>query len=260
MLTIWNNATYCILIKVYQTALEKSTDFKMIMERHPILSLIAYLMAKGSSLEVANTAGKTGGDVVLSKGLSTIIVKMLIDLLVISLVGTSGGVSCMGSSSCNRPPAFHLHCPHKPGYTACSKCFLLKNEKKKCGCPEEDVTSIQPAAVQELMGLSRIQAEMGQPDLASYDLKWNRDKSSNYGFLRDQMGNKYTWIQSGVGYSHRYRCDHGNYKERCTAIARRFKNEDGTTSVCILESSHNHPTTGFKRKIDEENQSEGKYF
>lgn len=231
---------------------------KMIMEKHPFLSLVAYLMTKGASLDVANSAGKTGSDAVLSKGSSTIIVKMLIQLLVNSLMYAYGGVSCMGNSSCNRQPTFHLHCPHKPGYIACSKCFLLNNQGKKCGCPEEDVTPIQPAALQELMGLSRIQAEMGQPVLASYVFKWTPDPSSNYGALRDQMGNKYTWIQSAVGHSHRYRCDHhGNYKVRCTAIARRIKNEDGTTSACILESLHNHPTTGLKRKIDEEKLSEG---
>ncbi len=228
------------------------------MESHPILSLIAYLMKNGCPLEAANKDGIIGSNVVMGLGSpASVITKMLGQFLVKSLAETSSGSICMGKSGCTGQPEFRLHCPHKPSYTACSKCLL---HVPKCGCSEENVASIHSPVFQQLLDLSRYQKEkpvpISQPELASFTFKWIQGTGN--GYLRDQMGNIYTYMEYDSSECRRFRCDKGpNYKERCTAVALAIKNEiytggifpEATFTYC-LEKPHNHPVA-LKRKIDE---------
>jgi len=200
----------------------------MLMERLPILSLIAYLMVKGSSLEAANKAGKSGTSAVLSKGSSTFVLNMLAGLVVKSLADATDGMSCMGRNGCTEKPGSHLSCPHKQACNVCSKC-LLTCENLKHGCPEEDFT---PLAIQS---------------------------AGPNGLLRDQMGNKYSyWNRSASGDSHLYRCDkRKSFNDRCPAVARRFKNEDGSTPTISLVAKHNHPVRIARNNISAENPEGG---
>jgi len=232
-----------------------SSDTRLMVERHPILSLIAYLMAKGSSLEAANKAGKSGTSAVMSNGSPSIIAKALFKLLFKLFGKAPSGSSCMGRMDCSSQPAFHLHCPHKPSYKACSKCFLLNSEKWKCGCPEEDVASISPAGFHGWLDLSMIREEIPAAELqapTSMGFNWIQDGSKN-GFLEDQLGSRYKWSGTRRDGSVGYRCD----KEGCRAVARRIKLEGGSWGI-RLEVPHDHPA-GLKRKIpDEPKMMEGK--
>ena len=233
----------------------------MLMERLPILSLIAYLMVKGSSLEATNKAGKSGTSAVLSKGSSTFVLNMLAALVVKSLADATDGMSCMGRNGCTEKPGFHLSCPHKQACNVCSKC-LLTCENLKHRCPEEDFTPL--AGLQQLLDLSRIQAEKEkeasnrQPVMASFVFQWIQSSGPN-GLLRDQMGNKYSyWNRSASGDSHLYRCDkRKSFNDRCPAVARRFKNEDSSTPTISLVAKHNHPVRIARNNMNAENPEGG---
>jgi len=225
------------------------------MERHPILCLIAYLMAKGSSLEAANKTGKSGTAAVLSKGSPSIIIKTLFKLLFKSLgKAPSSGSSCMGRMDCSSQPVFHLYCPHKPPYKACSKCFLLNSEKWKCGCPEEEAASISPAGFHGWLDLSRIREEISTAASTAIGFDWIQNGSKN-GFLQDQLGSRYKWSGNRKDGSVVYRCD----KEACRAVAVRIKLEGGSWAI-RLETPHDH-SAGSKRKIlDEPKMKQGIEF
>ena len=222
-----------------------SSDTRLMMERHPILSLIAYLMAKGCSLEAANKAGKSGTSAVMSKGSPSIIAKALFKLLFKIFGKAPNGSSCMGRMDCSSQPAFHLHCPHKPSYKACSKCFLLNSEKLKCGCPEEDVASISPAGFHGWLDLSKIREEIPTAASSAIEFNWIQNGSKN-GFLQDQLGSRFKWSGNRKDGSVVYRCD----KEACRAVAVRIKLEGGSWAI-RLETPHDHPA-GLKRKILDE--------
>lgn len=232
------------------------------MESHPILSLIAYLMKNGCPLEAANKDGICGSNVVMGLGSpASVITKMLGQFLVKSLAEASSGSICMGKSGCTGQPELRLYCPHKPSYTACSKCILL--HVPKCGCSEENIVSIHSPVFQQLLDLSRYQKEkpvpISQPELSSFTFEWVQGTGN--GYLCDQMGNKYTYVESdhpGVAVCRRFRCDKGpNYKERCTAVALAIKDENSTGGIFpdvkftfCLEKPHSHPVA-LKRKIVE---------
>ena len=227
------------------------------------MSLITHLIVKGSSVEAKNNAGQSGTDAVLSKGEPSFMLTLFAAFVYKSLSDSSIEISCMGRDDCNQKPEFLLYCPHRqPACKLCSKC-LLTCENKKHRCPQENVTSIVPVGLQQLMNLSRIQAEtqmaatISQPALTSFTFKWIQNGTSN-GSLRDQMGNNYSWRGKAIHNSHDYRCDKGikNYQDRCPAIARRFKNEEGTPSTFRLISAHNHHVAFRQRNTTEENRPE----
>lgn len=228
-----------------------------------MLSLVGYLMAKGSSLESSNKAGKTGRDAVLTKGSPVVILKMLEQFLIKSLGEASCSSSCMGRSDCNQPSVFQLQCPHKPAFKACSKCFLLRSQQVKCGCDEEDFESIQGPGLQQLLSLlSHRQPPKEKPADASqhYPTNFTFIKASG-GDVRDQFGNIYTYQECENGVCRRFRCDKGpNFKERCTAVVAEIKIEGfdinspitGYKFEYCLEKPHDHPVAPLKRKIHDE--------
>lgn len=223
----------------------ENADSKAIMQNHPILSLLAYLIDQGSLLEAVNEVGKSGSDVILSLGSGVTIFKLLVQLL----TKQSG---CMGNKGCNQQPAFLLRCPHKDDYKVCANCFLLTAQKMKCKCPEEKAVSIQNDCLEKLLDL--LSSPVGIPatagslvDLnANYEFKLIPD-GSRYGFLEDQLTNVYTHTVTRRLENIFYSCDkESDSAGRCKAVARRFK-EDGDW-VTHLEVPHNHPNA-LKRKF-----------
>lgn len=239
-------------------------EIKAVIQSHPILSLIGYLMAKGSLLYAPNKAGKTGRDAVLTKGSQVVIMELLQHFLVKSLADSSGPSICMGRSDCTQPSVFHLFCPHKPSFKACSKCFLLNSDRMKCGCDEEDFTSIQSPEIRQLLDLfshrqpqKEKPAVPSQPDSTDFNFNWT-DEGAENGVVRDQFGNRYIYQECVNGVCRRFRCDKGilpNFRERCTAVVAEIKNEDfssGYNFHYCLEKPHNHPVPPLKRKIHDE--------
>ena len=87
--------------------------------------------------------------------------------------------------------------------------------------------------------------------------QWFLD-SSRCGYLRDGLGNCYTWSGTRSDGSINYRCTTKvDYDaKRCTAVARRIKNEGGNWLVLSM-SPHTHNQPELKRKMDDENNFEG---
>ena len=113
------------------------------MKTHPSLSFLIKLIRKGCCLETANYAGKTTSNVLISKGFPRNITEILTRFVETRKTGALDEmIVCMGRSGCAQSPVFQISCPHKPSLKVCANCFPLAYKKHKCGCKNEDISSI----------------------------------------------------------------------------------------------------------------------
>jgi len=56
------------------------------------------------------------------------------------------GLGCVGSANCANIPIFKLSCPHQK-HKFCIQCFPFSFKNMKCGCEDEEISSIQIPAV-----------------------------------------------------------------------------------------------------------------
>ncbi len=144
------------------------------MEKYPALYFFGYLIQKGFDWKVANSSGLTAADYLTNKGYSNDAIGILNGLYLkmqISIRRASGGTVCMGQDDCINPPAVQLTCPHKPTFKTCSKCFAKGFEVAKCGCDEEEVTSVIPVVNDDHhLAINEAQVILSNPSL--YYTSW----------------------------------------------------------------------------------------
>jgi len=178
-----------------------SSHLKLISR--PILSLLAYLKARGASLKATNKSG--------------------LALLEIS---------------------------------SCCITKILKN-------PRLDFVKQKPRSLSQLPLDSFKQQSRSHSQLSldstvctnntadnNCDFSWCSD-GSQFGHVRDRLGNKYARTGSRKDGSVGFRCVFESSLGRCHAVARRSQS-DGDSWTIRLESKHAHPAGGLKRKMDDD--------
>ena len=235
------------ILKLFQVYGNVQDDCcKKLMETHPILALLSYLMERGCNWDAVNSTGKKAVDLLVEKGLP----KELIDILDQTAAKWKrwpiGPAGCMGlNGECVQQAVYRLSCSHRATVSACSRCFPLIFKQQHCGFADQDVESIQPEEAQQNIQEEEPNSDESQLEFSNCELKWT-DGPRN-GVITDQLGNTYVWTgkvrqDGGIG----YKCTKqmtGFSQKKCPAMARRFVNATNGSSMILLETPHKHPTT-----------------
>ena len=232
------------------------------MENLQILSLICYFMIKGCNFEATNKAGVKAADVLIGIGCPKSITQTLNRFVAQfknegSAVGT---VLCMGRiNGCVQTAEFHLFCPHKSSFKACSVCFPLTFKREKCGCPNEDIAIIttsgssnKPTQLEDVAptivenevatnGINQDGVAVKEQD-PLHDFEWSNGDASKHGCVKDKRGNKfiYSGIRKVGGEAVGYRCTTVYEGDRCTAVARSTVNAANGMKTIKLEKPYTH--------------------
>lgn len=190
-------------------------------------------------------------DILLEKGYPNEIVELLNQMASKWKRWTVGPNGCMGKKGeCVLQATFRLSCTHKAIFDTCSDCVQL-TFKQKCGCLDEDMSSILAAAVPDALQPHSAGANADENNKDSevdnerrlVVLKWTNDGTEE-GYIEDQSGNKFQWNKRtrqdlAVG----YRCVVKSNGDKCPAIARRYFSEKEEDRVILLETPHNHSSS-----------------
>lgn len=121
-------------------------------ETYPTLLLMAYLMAKGCSLDATDVNNLHKNR--FPENITEILNRMVVEILKMP----SGTMNhCIVRRVCMRPPVFQFSCPHKPTYKACSKCILSVPDEARCGCTDQEVSSIPVVPTEYSSGINGCQ-------------------------------------------------------------------------------------------------------
>lgn len=216
-------------------------------KKNPLIAFLVYLIRNGCDWEATNKAGKKASDILREKGYS----KELIELLDQTAskckklpVGPNG---CMGrNGECAAVATYRFSCPHKAPIDACPECFPLTFNLLKCGCKDEEMSSI-PKADEKVSSIPKPEEkaqEVVTPNEQKNgaDLKWV-DDGSEKGHIEDGEGNQFViWNKrarqdGSFGYRCKFKSESG---VQCPAMARRFFTETEQDFAVVLESLHQH--------------------
>ena len=212
--------------------------------KYPILALLVYLVRNGCDWEAANKAGKKASDILREKGYS----KELVDLLDQMAskykrlpVGPNG---CMMGENCEcaAVATFRVSCLHKAPIEVCTGCVILTFNHQKCGCKDENMSSIPKADETQ---------EIVMPNKPKDDdvLKWVDDGEK--GYIEDGEGNKFVICnrRARKDGSYGYRCEFKSESGvQCPAMARRFFSEKEDNFSIELEGQHRHSDLAMSTK------------
>lgn len=221
------------------------------MERHPILSLLAYLIRNGCSLDTSNRTSQKASDILLEKGFPKDIFEVL---------DRTAAKRTKKGCACGQEALYSTYCPrHKIISIACEQCFRQNASRKQdCGCAaeeeeeEEQVAPVPPPALVQQMILKkkkkRRKTEIVAPEdstsvkeeNAGFVFKWSDGPKK--GIIQDQFDNVYVWnnkVRNDGGIGYRCTSEAGVFEhQKCPAVARRYVNSLDGTSIIILEMEH----------------------
>ncbi len=228
------------------------------MNRHPALSLLAYLIQMGCKLETTSNSGIRAVDILLEKGCPMDISNVL--------NRTAAKRERYPLCRCGQVALYFTFCAHhKTSSHACEECFRQNTSRKQdCGCAAKEQVAvaeqITPSAAPSAPAQHRAQHieikikkkkkrkmegpdNVGggtQPEPAEFVFEWI-DGPKN-GVIRDQFGNTYAWntkIKKDGGMGYRCTSDAGDYEhQKCPAVVRRYVNSSYGTSIFGLELQH----------------------
>lgn len=124
------------------------SQYLELFKEEPALTIIAYLIDKGCPWKTVTRVGRTASDILLANGFSKEAIGVLDRIATKREKITSGAVCCFGQILCDQPALYQVSCPHKATFSACVNCFPLAHKKQKCGCAEEDISSLPGVKVE----------------------------------------------------------------------------------------------------------------